>query len=173
MIQNQFELMGLVVRPWSTERRGISPLFFYYFPCEDKAMTERILSVFIDESGDFGPYDPRAPYYIVAMVLHDQSIDISGNINAFEQHLSNLGYTQHAVHTGPLIRRESVYSQDLTEERKRLFNALFNFARKLDINYACAKIKKSECADKIAIASKLAKSYCLRFTKQQLIFQQL
>ena len=121
-------------------------------------MADRILSVFIDESGDFGPYEHHAPYYLVTMVLHDQSIDISGNINAFEQHLSNLGYAQHAVHTGPLIRRESDYAQDLTEERKHLFNALFHFARKLDIKYACAKIKKSECADKIAMTAKLSKA---------------
>jgi len=121
-------------------------------------MSERILSVFVDESGDFGPYESHAPYYLVTMVLHNQSIDISGNINAFEQHLSNLGYARHAVHTGPLIRRESVYSQDLTEERKRVFNALFNFTRKLDINYTCTKIKKSECADKIAMTAKLSKA---------------
>lgn len=120
-------------------------------------MPDRILSVFIDESGDFGPYEKHAPYYLVTMVLHNQSIDISTNINSFEEHLSNLGYAQHAVHTGPLIRRESVYSQDLTEDRKRLFNALFNFTRKLDINYACAKIKKSECADVIALTAKLSK----------------
>lgn len=28
-------------------------------------MTNKILSVFIDESGDFGPYDSHAPYYLV------------------------------------------------------------------------------------------------------------
>ncbi|MCD7763151.1 MAG: hypothetical protein LUI14_08105 [Lachnospiraceae bacterium] len=95
-------------------------------------MAEKTLSVFIDESGDFGPYETHAPYYLVSMVLHDQSIDISGNISAFESHLRNLGYTEHAVHTGPLIRRESVYKNDLVENRKQLFNALFNFSRKLD-----------------------------------------
>ena len=89
-------------------------------------MSGRILSVFIDESGDFGPYEPHAPYYLVAMVLHDQKIDIVDNINTFEEHLINLGYHNHAIHTGPLIRRESVYSNDLVEDRKRLFNALFN-----------------------------------------------
>jgi len=35
------------------------------------------LSIFIDESGDFGPYDYRSPYYIITMVFHDQAIDIS------------------------------------------------------------------------------------------------
>ncbi len=31
------------------------------------------LSVFIDESGDFGPYEHHAPYYIITLVFHDQS----------------------------------------------------------------------------------------------------
>lgn len=30
IIQNQLELIGLVVRSWSTERRGISPPFFFF-----------------------------------------------------------------------------------------------------------------------------------------------
>ena len=120
-------------------------------------MSEKCLSVFIDESGDFGPYESHAPYYFVAMVLHDQSIDISENISAFETHLTNLGYPHHAVHTGPLIRRESVYENDLVEDRKRLYGALFNFTRKLNINYACAMVKKQECNDVITLTAKLSK----------------
>ena len=119
-------------------------------------MPGRILSVFIDESGDFGPYEPHAPYYLVAMVLHDQKIDIVDNIKTFDEHLINLGYHNHAIHTGPLIRRESVYSNDLVEDRKRLFNALFNFARRLDFHYSCVKIKKSECPDVITMTSKIS-----------------
>lgn len=120
-------------------------------------MSEKILSVFIDESGDFGPYEAHSPYYLVAMVLHNQNIDISSNISSFEEHLGNLGYAQHAVHTGPLIRRESVYANDLVEDRKRLFNVLLHFCRKLDIRYACAKIRKSECPDIITMTAKLSK----------------
>ena len=44
-------------------------------------MAEKILSVFIDESGDFGQYNSHSPYYLVAMVLHNQDVDISGNIS--------------------------------------------------------------------------------------------
>lgn len=47
-------------------------------------MNDKILSCFIDESGDFGPYDYHAPLYIVSVVLHDQSIDISDHIKAHE-----------------------------------------------------------------------------------------
>lgn len=120
-------------------------------------MAEKILSVSIDESGDFGAYEAHAPYYIVTMVLHNQAIDISSNIAALNAHMSNMSYSYHAIHTGPLIRRESTYKNDLIEERKRLFNALFHFTRKVDIKYVCAKIKKSECPDSIAMTSRLSR----------------
>lgn len=50
------------------------------------------------------------PFYIVSMVLHNQKVDITKNICDLEEHLRNLGYKQHAVHTGPLIRREILTS---------------------------------------------------------------
>ena len=34
------------------------------------------LSIFIDESGDFGKYDYRSPCYLISMVFHDQEKDI-------------------------------------------------------------------------------------------------
>ena len=36
--------------------------------------------------------------------------------------MRNLGYDHHAIHTGPLIRRESVYANDTMEARKHVFN---------------------------------------------------
>ena len=134
-------------------------------------MREKILSVFVDESGDFGPYDHHAPYYLVSMVLHDQNIDIKQNIEDLALHLQNLGYKDHAIHTGPLIRRESVYSSDLMEERKRLFNALFNFARRLDFHYLCVSIKKSECPDVITMTAKLSRAIADHLRKNMPYFE--
>ena len=152
-------LSGLVERPWSTEWRGISPLFLLYFDVERGViLSENILSVFIDESGDFGPYEHHAPYYIVSMVLHEQSKDISGNISALDTHMRNLNCDQHVIHVGPLIRREQIYKNDLMEDRKRLFGALFHFTRKLPVSYICAKVKKSECEDVVELTTKLTKS---------------
>lgn len=119
-------------------------------------MSEKILSVFIDESGDFGPFEAHSPYYLVSMILHNQNTDITENIKSFDSHLIHLGYSNHAIHTGPLIRRESLYSNHLVEERKSLFNALFNFARKLDFQYSCIKVKKSECPDTIIMTAKVS-----------------
>lgn len=120
-------------------------------------MANKTISVFIDESGDFGDYEAHSPFYFVAIVLHDQSIDISENILSFERHVSYLGYPNHAVHTGPLIRRESNYETDLTENRKKLFNALFNFSRKLDIMYSCAMIQKTRDMDVILMTAQLSR----------------
>ena len=55
-------------------------------------MNERALSVFVDESGDFGPCQSHSPYYLVSMVLHDQDTDISENIAAFRRRVDVLGF---------------------------------------------------------------------------------
>lgn len=117
------------------------------------------LSVFIDESGDFGKLNPRNPFYYVAMVLHNQSIDITNYIKALEVRIKNLGFDFPVLHAGPLIRREEVYKNDLMETRKALFNSLFHFTRKLPIHYICPKINKYECADdEMSYVSKLSKA---------------
>ena len=46
----------------------------------------KILSVFIDESGTFGNCEYHDDKYVVGLVFHDQDIDISSNINSFKEH---------------------------------------------------------------------------------------
>ena len=119
---------------------------------------KKVLSIFIDESGDFGAFEPHSPYYLVAMTLHDQSVDISENINGLELHLRNLNFDCGAIHTAPIIRREEIYRGMLIEDRKRIFNALFNFARKLDFRYIYTYVDKSKCDDIIDIISRISKN---------------
>jgi len=121
-------------------------------------MAEKILSCFIDETGDFGKYDFHSPYYMVAVVLHEQSDSIQKQVDGLETYLSSLGFPDHALHSGPLIRRESMYSGMQMEDRRKLFNLLYQFARKLPIRYFCAKVRKSECRDTDELESKLTKA---------------
>lgn len=129
---------------------------------------ERILSIFIDESGDFGKYDWHTPYYLVAMVLHDQSVDISEAIARLDKHIRELGFPPHAIHVGPIIRRESIYEQfeDL-EKRKALLNSLYHFTRQLDIHYLCPVIKKSECKDFIQLNSRLSREIATQLRRNE------
>lgn len=41
------------------------------------------LSIFVEESGDFGEYNHRTPYYIISMVLHDQDVDITKGVEPY------------------------------------------------------------------------------------------
>lgn len=119
---------------------------------------EKILSVFIDESGDFGEYDKNCPYYIVSMVLHNQSIDISKEVEYLDSKINSLGFPMHAIHIGPLIRRESLYRQyDDYDMRSGLLNTIYHFTRQLDINYICAVIKRAECPEYMSLNSKLSR----------------
>lgn len=126
----------------------------------------KTLSVFIDESGDFGAYDDNAPYYMVAMVLHDQQIDISSDISKLNLKVYDLGFPPHAIHVGPIIRMESIYERyDDPENRRKLLNALYHFTRKLDINYLCPYVKKSECSDFIQLNAKLSREISSQIRK--------
>ena len=98
-------------------------------------MANKVLSIFIDESGDFGPYEKHNPYYLVAMIAHDQSVNISSDITQMDNYMIQNGRNIHAIHVGPLIRRESIYQHELVEGRKQLFNLLFNFTRRIDLKY--------------------------------------
>lgn len=118
----------------------------------------KTLSVFIDESGDFGEYNDKAPYYMVAMVLHNQQVDISSDINNLNLKVQDLGFPPHAIHVGPIIRMESIYERyNDPHNRRSLLNALYHFARKIDIKYLCPYVKKTECSDFIQLNAKLSR----------------
>jgi hypothetical protein len=105
------------------------------------------LSIFIDESGDFGPYDYRSPYYIITMVFHDQAIDISAPIAKLNTDLANRGFPNHCVHTGPIIRRENEYEFESIETRRRILNSMVTFIKHCKVRYHSFHIEKKHIED--------------------------
>ncbi len=61
------------------------------------------LSIFVDESGDFGEYSPHSPYYIVTMVIHDQEKDIAPQIQKLDEEIQSLGYEKILSYTQPRL----------------------------------------------------------------------
>ena len=103
------------------------------------------LSIFVDESGDFGVYDYHAPFYIISMVLHDQAVNIVDDLKILENELSNIGWPKHSVHSGPVIRSEEEYrGYDLK-------------VRRLNINFKSIYIEKKHIEDSIEATGKLSK----------------
>jgi len=115
------------------------------------------LSVFIDESGDFGKYDFHAPYYIISMLFHNQNSTIQEALLRLDTELSYLGYENSCIHTGPIIRREESYHDLSVSERRRIFNKMVSFIRQIDIRYKCFFIEKKQVSDVIDATGKLSK----------------
>lgn len=115
------------------------------------------LSIFIDESGDFGEYDYKSPYYIITMVFHNQNNDISEYINKLNQELSYLNLSDVCIHTGPIIRKEEIYKTMSISDRRRIFNKMIAFIRQVNIRYKCFYIEKKHISDVVEASGKLSK----------------
>ena len=105
-------------------------------------MNEKTLSVFVDESGRFRHPDPDSRFYIVSLVLHDQSVDISSKLDALDLRLRDLHIEKLCFHAGPLIRQEKVFAVMDRSFRYRIFAAMMAFARHVDFRYRCLVVDK-------------------------------
>lgn len=83
-------------------------------------MMMKELSIFVDESGDFGEYAYHSPYYIISFVLHDQGNSINQDLALLENELRNIGYPNHCIHVGPTIRQEEEYRDVDIETRQKI-----------------------------------------------------
>ena len=115
------------------------------------------LSIFIDESGDFGVYDHHSPYYIITMVFHDQQEDVQPAISKLNQELSYLNLDNLCIHTGHIIRKEEIYVNMSVDERRRIFNKMVAFIRQIDIRYKCFYIEKKHMFDVVEATGKLSR----------------
>ena len=86
------------------------------------------LSIFVDESGDFGYAHVLPAYYLMTMVFHEQSSDISSLISLFDSKIHEISPRLEYVHSGPLIRTISV-DRKVTRDREHLMKALSNGLR--------------------------------------------
>ena len=115
------------------------------------------LSIFVDESGNFGMNAKHSPYYLVSFVFHDQQHDISEKVSHMERFLSELGFPNHCVHTEPIIRNEAVYKDLTLDERKKIFNCLCRFARRAPVSHKTFVFKKTEADSKFQMLSRMSR----------------
>ncbi len=116
------------------------------------------LSVFIDESGDFGEIKERPAYYLVTFVFHNQDNGIEGQVSKLEESIRGSGFDVEYIHTGPVIRREEVFARYSIDERRKLLYKMLNFVNGCPISYLTVIVDRREATDKIALSGKLAKA---------------
>ena len=62
----------------------------------------KIFALF-DESGKFQYPDSVSRFYIVSLVLHDQSVDVGALVHKLDSDWVLMGYEDFCFHAGPLI----------------------------------------------------------------------
>ena len=117
----------------------------------------KVLSIFVDESGDFGKYEPHSPYYIVSMVFHDQDNSINDLVEKLDHELLALGFGGAAIHTEPLVRNEELYTGLEPNKRRTLLTKLYYFMRKADISFQSFIVHKRENPEPLKVEEKLAR----------------
>ena len=130
------------------------------------------LSVFVDESGDFGDYQPHSPYYIVSMVLHDQEQSIEAMVKKLDQELQYLGYKpDYVVHTAPLIRGEQENRLVQPNKRRAAFTKLFYFTKQAPIQFKTFVFDKKQFENVLKLEASMAREMS-RFIRENLAYFQ-
>lgn len=137
---------------WGHRRRGAySPPFLL------RMFNMKELSIFIDESGDFGKTVNQSPFYIVTMVFHNQSDDLAEPIFRLKAWLSNSGINDEYIHTHPIIRKESPYDNLSIDERRSILNKMLRFTMCCPIKFFNIVVNKRVCQNKHKLSASIAK----------------
>lgn len=92
----------------------------------------RELSIFVDESGSDGLSDR---YYLLTVVMHDQSESIADSIAAYEGALRAKGLPDIPFHASPLMNGKDQYSGLDLKTRKMLLGSFRVFFRHMPVKY--------------------------------------
>ena len=95
----------------------------------------------VDESGSD---NLRDKYYLLALVLHEQSDSITHESERCEQSLRDKGLPGIPLHSGPLLTGHGGYEDMPLVDRKRLLSSFRVLFRNLPVRHTCAALRLSE-----------------------------
>ena len=103
---------------------------------------DKTLSIFVDESGRFQFPDANSRFYILGLILHDQSEPIDRYIADLQSAEEEIGLEGHCFHAGPLIRKEKGYEFMSRKWRGRILSRMMAFAHRVPFAYHCLCVDK-------------------------------
>lgn len=99
------------------------------------------LNIFVDETGEFGFGNGASELYGVSFTFHEHCDDIMPELLKLNFRLDKIGYTN-MIHMADLIMRRGDYRSFNINKRKSIFNAIYNFSRKIPVKYQTIIINK-------------------------------
>ncbi|MDP9026389.1 MAG: hypothetical protein M3N46_02385 [Actinomycetota bacterium] len=113
------------------------------------------LSIFVDESGDFGV--SRTGYYVVGFVMHEQHERLDVHLETLSRRLREIGLEGHTVHSGAAIRGEAEYRGMSLQTRKAAFSRMHAFVRRAPIHHHAIAVRRSENPERLQLEGALAR----------------
>lgn len=92
------------------------------------------LNIFVDETGEFGFAKGASDFYGISFTFHEQNNDIGLELENLNKRLERIGYTE-MVHMADLILHRGDYAKFNIKMRKSIFNAIYQFSRKIPVQY--------------------------------------
>ncbi len=92
------------------------------------------LNIFVDETGEFGFSKGASEVYGISFTFHEQGNDISHEIENLNKRLIKIGYTG-MIHMADLIMHRGDYSKFDIKMRKSIFNAIYQFSKKIPVQF--------------------------------------
>lgn len=83
------------------------------------------------------------------------------------------GFDLEYIHTGPVIRREQIFSTYSMEERRKLLYKMLYFYNKCDIYHDTVIVNRKEATDKISLSGRLSKEIAKIIARHAAYFNQL
>lgn len=102
----------------------------------------RRLNIFVDETGEFGFGKGSSELYGVSFTFHEHTDDIMMELNKLNERLNVIGYTN-MIHMADLIMHREDYKNFNITTRKSIFNAIYQFARRIPVKYRTIIVNKN------------------------------
>lgn len=113
------------------------------------------LNIFVDETGEFGFGKMASRLYGVSFTFHEQDNNIKNEINVLNERLNRIGYTD-MIHMASLIMKKDDYSKFDIKMRKSIFNAFYQFSRRVPIKYCTIIVDKKYANNKRILKRQLS-----------------
>lgn len=100
------------------------------------------LNIFVDETGEFGFSNKSSRLYGVSFTFHEQNDSIIEPLNKLNENLKQIGYSN-MIHMADLIMKREDYSHFNIVKRKKIFNSIYQFSRRIPVKYCSIFVDKN------------------------------
>jgi hypothetical protein len=115
----------------------------------------RRLNIFVDETGEFGFGKGSSELYGVSFTFHEHDKDVKTEIEKLNRKLEEIGFTN-MIHMAHLIMKKGEYNAIDIMVRKRIFNAIYQFSRRIPVTYRTIIIDKRKMESNRSLRSALS-----------------